>query len=472
MSAAPTAIGSKNNHRKLLLDGASAACTCEKNRSKMQRLLGISINMLRGNGDASVEGGGNIDTAAAAPSGEEGNQQEDAPMRERRPSIRPTALPPPLEKTDSAQANLKARIMEIQTNKSLTPKEKADGMQKIMMQQWTEAQERLTPKQTEPKPETPVADSDRTVVTYHNADKTIMGCSHYQRKCKLYGKCCNKFYTCRFCHDEQEKHQFDRYATEKISCMQCHTVQPVGKKCANDACGIEFARYFCDVCKFYDDDETKDIYHCDKCRICRIGKGLGVDYFHCDKCNACMSITLKKHKCVERSLESDCPICHVYMFTSTTPVMFLPCGHCMHVACYEDYTQTNYICPLCSKSLGDMRAYFARIDDLLAHEQMPAEYQDYRSIVYCSDCERKSETKFHFVYHKCQHEDCKSYNTKVVKHFKQEAQQQHPPPAPSAGWNGSTRVQPRTDGRRSSASSIIRRSSTPGTRRDSNRSGT
>ncbi|KAG9398265.1 hypothetical protein AC1031_014859 [Aphanomyces cochlioides] len=362
--------------------------------------------------------------------------------------------------------------MEIQTNKSLTPKEKADGMQKIMMQQWTEAQERLTPKQTEPKPETPVADSDRTVVTYHNADKTIMGCSHYQRKCKLYGKCCNKFYTCRFCHDEQEKHQFDRYATEKISCMQCHTVQPVGKKCANDACGIEFARYFCDVCKFYDDDETKDIYHCDKCRICRIGKGLGVDYFHCDKCNACMSITLKKHKCVERSLESDCPICHVYMFTSTTPVMFLPCGHCMHVACYEDYTQTNYICPLCSKSLGDMRAYFARIDDLLAHEQMPAEYQDYRSIVYCSDCERKSETKFHFVYHKCQHEDCKSYNTKVVKHFKQEAQQQHPPPAPSAGWNGSTRVQPRTDGRRSSASSIIRRSSTPSTRRDSNRSGT
>jgi hypothetical protein len=47
-----------------------------------------------------------------------------------------------------------------------------------------------------------------------------------------------------------------------------------------------------------------------------------------------------------------------------------------------------------------MQAYFARIDDLLAHEQMPPEYADFRAHIYCSDCERKSETKFHFVYHK------------------------------------------------------------------------
>lgn len=129
-------------------------------------------------------------------------------------------------------------------------------------------------------------------------------------------------------------------------------------------------------------------------------QGLDIDYFHCDRCNACMSVSLKKHKCVERSLESDCPICHSYMFTSTTPVMFLPCGHCMHVSCYEEYTLTNYICPLCSKALGDMELYFASIDELLEREQMPPEYQDVRALVYCSDCERKSTTNFHFVYHK------------------------------------------------------------------------
>lgn len=114
--------------------------------------------------------------------------------------------------------------------------------------------------------------------------------------------------------------------------------QPVTNRCVDSFCGVEFAQYFCSICKFYDDDAKKAIYHCDKCKICRIGKGLDIDYFHCDRCNACMSISLKKHKCVERSLESDCPICHTFMFTSTTPVMFLPCGHCMHVTCYEEYT--------------------------------------------------------------------------------------------------------------------------------------
>ncbi|POM58473.1 Hypothetical protein PHPALM_36868 [Phytophthora palmivora] len=49
---------------------------------------------------------------------------------------------------------------------------------------------------------------------------------------------------------------------------------------------------------------------------------------------------------------------------------------------------------------------------------MPTEYQDYKSLIYCSDCERKSTTMFHFVYHKCQHEDCMSYNTKLLRQFK------------------------------------------------------
>ncbi|KAJ0404873.1 hypothetical protein ATCC90586_007823 [Pythium insidiosum] len=233
------------------------------------------------------------------------------------------------------QAALKAQIRQIQSSKSLTPKEKAESVQKLMMKQWNENQEKVALTRQQSDNET-----ERLRVTYH----------------------------------------------------------PVGKTCIN--CHQDFARYFCDICKFFDDDPTKDIYHCEKCKICRIGKGLEIDYFHCDRCNACMSISLKKHKCVERSLESDCPICHTFMFTSTTPVMFLPCGHCMHVSCYEEYTLTNYICPLCSKSLGDMELYFASIDELLEREQMPIEYQDFRSLIYCSDCERKSVTNFHFVYHK------------------------------------------------------------------------
>ncbi|TMW64952.1 hypothetical protein Poli38472_009119 [Pythium oligandrum] len=324
----------------------------------------------------------------------------------------PTSLPKPIHSDEDQQAVLKAQIREIQASKSLTPKEKAESVQKLMMKQWTENQEKVALTRTQSDSEV-----ERRRVTYHNEAENILGCSHYQRGCKLQGTCCGKWYTCRFCHDEGESHNFDRYATETISCMRCNTTQPVSKTCTN--CKEDFARYYCDVCKFYDDDPNKDIYHCEKCKICRIGKGLDVDYFHCDRCNACMSISLKKHKCVERSLESDCPICHTFMFTSTTPVMFLPCGHCMHVSCYEEYTLTNYICPLCSKSLGDMELYFASIDELLEREQMPIEYQDCRSLIYCSDCERKSVTAFHFVYHKCQFEDCLSYNTKVIRQFRE-----------------------------------------------------
>lgn len=80
------------------------------------------------------------------------------------------------------------------------------------------------------------------------------------------------------------------------------------------------------------------------------------------------------------------------------------------------------MCPLCSKSLGDMELYFASIDELMEREQMPIEYANVRSLIYCSDCECRSITKYHFVYHKCQQEKCNSYNTKVLKQFSDSAE--------------------------------------------------
>jgi hypothetical protein len=59
-----------------------------------------------------------------------------------------------------------------------------------------------------------------------------------------------------------------------------------------------------------------------------------------------------------------------------------------------------------------MTEYFKRIDALLAQHQMPPEYKNTRSFVYCNDCEQKSYAKFHFVYHKCG--GCGGYNTKVL----------------------------------------------------------
>ena len=45
----------------------------------------------------------------------------------------------------------------------------------------------------------------------------------------------------------------------------------------------------------------------------------------------------------------------------------LPCGHFMHSHCFEQYTRYNYTCPVCTKSLGDMKVYFRMIDSLMQH---------------------------------------------------------------------------------------------------------
>ena len=107
-----------------------------------------------------------------------------------------------------------------------------------------------------------------------------------------------------------------------MMCMHCQAVQPVAQDCGQ--CHARLGDYFCGVCKLWDSDASKHIYHCDKCGICRIGKGLGQDYFHCDKCNVCMALHLQdNHRCIERNLECDCPICGDYMFTSTHTVIFM-----------------------------------------------------------------------------------------------------------------------------------------------------
>jgi hypothetical protein len=80
-------------------------------------------------------------------------------------------------------------------------------------------------------------------------------------------------------------------------CMYCQTIQPVNKYC--NKCKRKLGRYYCDKCILWDDQTNKRIYHCDNCKICHVGKGLGIDYFRCEKkCNYCVPIKLKdSHKC-------------------------------------------------------------------------------------------------------------------------------------------------------------------------------
>lgn len=247
--------------------------------------------------------------------------------------------------------------------------------------------------------------------------KTELGCKHYKTNCKFMAECCKKWYPCRYCHNEEADHEVNRFKTKYCLCMNCNTVQRASKTCINLSCNKDLANYYCDFCKFWDNDSNKHIFHCDKCKICRSGSK--ENFIHCDKCNACLTTEYyETHKCIERSLECDCPICGEFLFTTISPIIFMPCGHGIHFFCHRDHLQSSYQCPICLKSVTDMSQFFNQIDLMLINHQMPPEYSQIKSLVLCNDCEQKSTAEFHFVYHKCGF--CKSYNTKLLKTFNED----------------------------------------------------
>ncbi|MBE3110972.1 MAG: hypothetical protein IMZ46_10750 [Acidobacteria bacterium] len=110
----------------------------------------------------------------------------------------------------------------------------------------------------------------------------FLGCQHYRRSVKLQCSTCGKWYTCRFCHDAAEDHALVRKDTTNMLCMVCACPQRASDMCVS--CGASAARYYCGICKLWDDHPLKNIYHCNDCGICRRGIGLGKDFFHCKVC--------------------------------------------------------------------------------------------------------------------------------------------------------------------------------------------
>lgn len=129
------------------------------------------------------------------------------------------------------------------------------------------------------EPESPVVDTGDEDPDTEDLEETFLGCQHYQRNVKLQCYTCKKWYTCRFCHDDVEDHHLIRRDTENMLCMLCGHAQPAAQTCRH--CDEQTAQHYCDICKLWDNDGKKSIYHCNDCGICRIGQGLGKDFFHC-----------------------------------------------------------------------------------------------------------------------------------------------------------------------------------------------
>lgn len=84
----------------------------------------------------------------------------------------------------------------------------------------------------------------------------------------------------------------------------------------------------------------------------------------------------------------------------------------MHSGCFLLYSKHNYTCPICSKSIGDMSAYFQMLDLLLESQPMPPEVQNMKQRIFCNDCCEETDVMYHYVYHPCG--KCRSYNTRVI----------------------------------------------------------
>ena len=134
-------------------------------------------------------------------------------------------------------------------------------------------------------PSSPLAEGAAEWVPAHERpdgaepDERPLGCEHYRRNVKLQCACCERWYTCRLCHDAVEDHVLPRQQTKHMLCMLCGCAQRASDTCVR--CGRSAAHYYCNICKLWNDDPNKSIYHCPECGLCRVGQGLGKDFFHC-----------------------------------------------------------------------------------------------------------------------------------------------------------------------------------------------
>lgn len=257
-------------------------------------------------------------------------------------------------------------------------------------------------------------DNEKDIINIMIQD-SIYNCGHYIRGCKYLSPCCNKIYNCRLCHDEEYEndlnnfHKMNNSDTIKIICKNCDTMQEFNQYCKS--CNLCFGKYYCDKCKFVDDDENKKYFHCDECGICRRGKN--GEYEHCKKCERCFLVG-HNEKCKNtKNLNKECPICFDDLFYSTDTTMPLSCGHNVHTNCYISSLKSgNLKCPVCRKTMAKNHHYDALLKLMVNTSQMPEEFKDKKVNILCQDCEQKSIVNLNLIAMFCP--NCDSHNVTQI----------------------------------------------------------
>ncbi|XP_028392323.1 uncharacterized protein LOC114516913 [Dendronephthya gigantea] len=120
-------------------------------------------------------------------------------------------------------------------------------------------------------------------------------CVHYKRHCFVKFECCDQFWPCHRCHNNEStcgRKNLKSHDVHMIKCLHCHKKQQFGEFCCQ--CGKKFSDYFCGLCKHVTGNDN-DPFHCEKCGICRVEKHRLV---HCDGCGVCLDVQFyRNHRC-------------------------------------------------------------------------------------------------------------------------------------------------------------------------------
>ncbi len=255
----------------------------------------------------------------------------------------------------------------------------------------------------------------------------IKSCTHYDNNLQIYATCCSKFYDCKLCHNELNDHKMEYDEKNRIKCINCNTESnvPYGDNnnmvthCKN--CKINFGKYHCNKCIIWC-NKLKDIYHCDKCRSCKLGNK--DKNYHCDGCNICLSINcFGTHNCKLISRDGECPICLNKLDMLGETIILLNCSHSIHKNCLNqlientDKTKKIPSCTLCKASVVKFNTYENTFDNYCRDSYL--DYcKNWKNEIVCNDCSERSTVKYNKNYNKCKNENCRSYNTSILSTIK------------------------------------------------------
>ncbi|KAF9600336.1 hypothetical protein IFM89_007054 [Coptis chinensis] len=111
-----------------------------------------------------------------------------------------------------------------------------------------------------------------------------------------------------------------------------------------------------------------------------------------DVVRCCYASSLKNsHRCVERAMHHNCPVCFEYLFDLMKDISVLQCGHTIHLDCLKEMEMHfKFACPVCSRSVCDMSKVWEKLDQEITSTPMPEMYQN-KMAMYSFSCVRGNE---------------------------------------------------------------------------------